>query len=942
MKKDLISTVEDLVEIQASAASTPLWHYDRDTLIKMLKSLILYPDIFSAEIRDTENTIMASAASDYPKEIQSALRLEKSIYYHTNYGEKKIGYLMVLYHYHNINSTLVDQIYRDFILLFLFVMVIMICAMAAHRLIIGNPLDRFLNAVRKADTEHMRIAVDWPTKDELGEVISAYNLMVKNLSGGEKRLQFQALLLEHIKDWIIATDAAGHIVYANDAVLRTLSLTFDELIGKRIHVLKDANGKNFDPEEILNTTLKEGKWEDIIFYGADDGTEKIMETRTWLLHDHQERSTGMVGMLTDVTDRKKAELALQKSEKNLAKAHEIANIGSYLMDFKTHRILLYKEFCRLLYADKKDEPITPEAFFQMVYSEDIPILENTIQKILDEGHAPAIDIRMLRKDGSICYLYQQFEAIHNDKNELTGIFGIVQDITQRKEYEHALKRAKEEAEAANSAKSEFFANISHEIRTPVNVILGFSEILQNELTDRKQIEYLASIKSGAKSLLILFNDILDLSRIEAGKLKITTTPFNPHAVFNELKNIFIYKIEQKNLTFDMNIDAQLPDTIVFDEVRFRQILFNLIGNAIKFTEKGFVRISVHCEISPDHRELSRLMISVADSGIGISKEDQKIIFQAFRQHKGHAVYGGTGLGLAITKRLIEMMGGKISVTSQKDAGTTFDIIFFQIPLFSTTPHRQIEAPDATEKIHFSAATVLIVDDIPINIELIREYLNTYPFSILEATSGKECLALVERYRPDLIFMDIKMPELDGNATAQQIKQSENSKSIPIVALSGFDPNEHEAGAIRVFDGYLKKPIKKENLISQLKRFISYKASHYQISEKTSEPPRPFDDNGLDTDIVDLPNLVMALENELNHHYPKLEKTLLISAILNFAKRMVGLGEKHRVRLLIDYGNHLLEQTEAFKVDTITAALQQFPALVDDINKLYANPMKNNG
>jgi PAS domain S-box-containing protein len=250
-----------------------------------------------------------------------------------------------------------------------------------------------------------------------------------------------------------------------------------------------------------------------------------------------------------------------------------------------------------------------------------------------------------------------------------------QDIAARTRAEEALKLAKEAAEAAAKVKSEFLANMSHEIRTPLNAILGFTELLQRKITDEQHRAFLSTIASSGNSLLRLINDILDLSKIEAGKLELHYEAVNLHAVFNEIKQIFYWQVRDKGLEFHLDSDPDLPESLLLDEIRLRQILLNLVGNAVKFTERGYIRLSVHTKYTKEDHSWLDLIFSVQDTGIGIPEEQRERIFDAFKQRTGQdaAKYGGTGLGLAITKRLVEMMGGEISVESASGRGCTFFI-----------------------------------------------------------------------------------------------------------------------------------------------------------------------------------------------------------------------------------------------------------------------------
>lgn len=304
---------------------------------------------------------------------------------------------------------------------------------------------------------------------------------------------------------------------------------------------------------------------------------------------------------------------------------------------------------------------------------------NLIQKILDQsayGLFYEKEIRMLNKQNeTIWILARSLPFAFNEKNYPTEALTIFQDITDRKKFEDELLHSREEAISANKAKSEFLANISHEFRTPLNAILGFSELLRSTFESEQQFEYLEAVTSSGKHLLSLITDILDLSKIEAGKLLIQTEKVHLHSVLQEIVQIFSLKANEKGISLEFMNQVPIYTFIEIDALRLRQILFNVIGNAVKFTENGFVRITT--ELNSEGQNNHNLTIKISDSGIGIPNDQQDAIFQAFRQQDGQSTrkYGGTGLGLTISKRLIEMMNGRITVDSILGIGTTFSLSF---------------------------------------------------------------------------------------------------------------------------------------------------------------------------------------------------------------------------------------------------------------------------
>ncbi len=342
-----------------------------------------------------------------------------------------------------------------------------------------------------------------------------------------------------------------------------------------------------------------------------------------------------------------------------------------------------------------------------------------------------------------------------------------------------LRLAKKAAEEANKAKSEFLANMSHEIRTPMNAVLGYAELLGFMLEDKTQRDYLESIKSSGRSLLTLINDILDLSKIEAGKLELQFEFVNSQSFFSEFERIFSLRLSEKGLKFILDISSGTPAGIYIDDARLRQIILNLIGNAIKFTEKGSIRLKVYTE-NPQIINYSKgkteefidLIIEVTDTGIGISKEMQEEIFNPFVQGQGQNVkkYGGTGLGLAITQRLVQLMNGTIELDSQLNRGSSFKIKIPGVSYLRDFEKRTEEIQLDPADIVFEKATIIIADDVEHNRKYLIDALRKTNIKIVEAEDGQQALSLAKRIVPDLIITDIRMPVLDGFDLLEQIKK----------------------------------------------------------------------------------------------------------------------------------------------------------------------------
>jgi len=483
-----------------------------------------------------------------------------------------------------------------------------------------------------------------------------------------------------------------------------------------------------------------------------------------------------------------------------------------------------------------------------------------------------------------------------------------------------------ELERASRVKSEFLANVSHEIRTPLNAILGFSELLKTMISEEQQAGYLSAINTAGKNLSDLINDILSLSKMEAGKLEINRKPVLLKSLFNEIYRLFRIKLKTKNLEFFIELPENDTGALALDEMRLRQVIINLVGNALKFTEFGTICLKAQIRTSPKKEGKSAdLIIQVADTGIGICETQQNKIFEAFEQASAGTSrkFGGTGLGLAICKQLIELMGGKLSVSSKPDQGSIFTIFLPGVKRYHTHSPAPAEANKSVwTSMQFAKSRILIVDDDRDIRFMLREVLEKINLEVIEAADGIQAIEHAKAQQPALIFIDLKMPEINGVETAARLKADRDVAHIPICLMTAgmtlWSKDELES---RGFACTITKPITIDNLMAVLTRFIN-------LASDAGESPAAL--SRLDTlDKDSLPDEFLdRLCKDISPHIPPTHQALKISEIQRFAVRITETGKVFKIEAFKIFGEELFQLSKTFDIEKIQAHLEYLTQTID--------------
>lgn len=635
---------------------------------------------------------------------------------------------------------------------------------------------------------------------------------------------------------VLDTDGIMHEV--NQPALDAGGMSRSEAIGKPFAT---AKWWSFDPKvsDQMNDMIKSAAAGQSIRhdmrYRVNDGSIRWVDFSLNPIRDDDGNVIYLIPSGTDITDRKKAERDVRLNEQRLRLAAAAAGFGMLYVDFDKDTVTFSREVNRIVgYPTDHDFGLKVGESPSFIHPDDIEALRDHFQNVqlsLDSVDGASFEHRIIRKDGQVRWVKLQSRTFFRGEGERrrpTSMVGMLIDITTQHEYEKSIQEAKAAAESANRQKSSFVANMSHEIRTPMTAILGYTDLLSDFIESDEGRKYLKTIRRNGDYLLDIINDILDLSKIEAGKFETETERFEPARLIEDVRSIMEVRARQEQLDLVVEYDGRLPKMIQSDAKRLKQILINLVGNAIKFTSKGRVGVRVRCTQLGDSQP--ELCFDVTDTGVGISQEQQEKLFKPFSQADSSVTrnYGGTGLGLAISKRLAALLGGDLRVSSTEGVGSTFTV---SIPVVVNADTAMVDyesilavpptpGPETPSSIKRASDQLechaLIVDDRRDIRFLSKRILVQNGATIDEAEDGVQAMEYMSQKKasnsfPDVVLLDMQMPRMDGYTTARELRKL--GYEGPIIALTADamhgDMNEClEAGC----NDYLSKPINAKKLV----------------------------------------------------------------------------------------------------------------------------------
>lgn len=648
---------------------------------------------------------------------------------------------------------------------------------------------------------------------------------------GDAPAETLAALLDQSLDCVKLISPNGTVEYMNRNGLCAMQIdNFSTIHGKMWASLWPKESQSLIEGSLIQAA--EGKQVRFdAFCPTAKGTPRWWDVSVSRVSDGDGKELGYLSVSRDVTEARAAREAVEASEDQYRLAERVASVGHWRMEFPSKNLKWSDEIFRMVGIDPAQGTPTADEILELYHPEDREKARSRVIHALKTGEGWQFTVRIIRPDGEIRSLKSHGVTDRDVEGRVYAVFGVFADVTE-------LETARHAAEEATTAKSAFLANMSHEIRTPLNSIIGFTDLLLEDTSlDPSHRRKLDLVQTAGSALLAVVNDILDLSKLQAGKVELDCRPFALEMFVDNAMSIVQRSAEAKGLAMHTSIDPELSTFYLGDEDRLRQILLNLLNNAVKFTAKGSVSVEVTRRGGSAQAE--RVRYEVIDTGAGIPPEKQARLFQQFTQADSSISreHGGTGLGLAISKSLVEVMGGEIGVVSREGEGSTF---WFEVDLPVTERPRVIVQEPVYEA---RTATILLAEDLPINQELACAILSRAGHRTDVAANGAEAVQMVQNKRYDLVLMDIQMPKMDGVSATKAIRALDGPVAkIPIVAMTAnVLPNQVKEFTRAGMDGFIAKPIKQAQLHEEIARALGRSSGESMpVIEEALLRAAPFD------------------------------------------------------------------------------------------------------
>lgn len=627
----------------------------------------------------------------------------------------------------------------------------------------------------------------------------------------------------------------GEFIFINEEFARMHGYTAAEMQGKSLRLFHTPEQLEF-VSSIIKEMMQTGGFSAVeVWHKHRDGSVFPTLMSGVVIKDETGKPAYISATVLDISEIKAKEAEIRK----LSLAIEQSPVALVITDLDAKILYVSPAFTKITGFEFQD--VLGRHSRMLKSGMNPPEMYKELWSTITTGNIWQAEWVSKKKSGELYPESATILPIYDQSGKMSNYLAIKQDITDRRQAE-AEKVARQVADSANRMKSLFLANMSHEIRTPLNAVIGFAQILQRDKTlSEKQSQQVATILRSGEHLLSLINDILDLSKIEAGRVTLKESGFSLKNLLNDVRVMFSLRAEEKRVALGVDCDDAVPEFISADEAKIRQILINIVGNAIKFTDTGSIEVEVRSHErfpqEPDDARKTELIMNVTDTGPGIPKAEQQLIFNAFQQSGATAQKaGGTGLGLTISRRLAELMGGMLTVESQYGQGSTFTL---RIPVIAATHAREKESPSAYAQVIGLAEgmpqiRILVADDISANNELIRDMLEPLGFEVRAVQNGREAVEQFEVWKPAAILMDLRMPVMDGFDATRTIRSTEGGATIPIFAVTASTFEDDIRLQTEGFTGYIRKPFTLSRLLGELGHHLKVQYRH--AAPEVQDPP----------------------------------------------------------------------------------------------------------